>query len=421
VQIAGFETCGSWFVEKPQNFNEHTTMQFIFRFGQQVTAAMPLEGIQALFVKAKSGRKDTLLSSVGGKLSNMHQVRKEDFSRLALIKPSDINDEFLGFFSMVVSYAKAGPKQAATDGPKMALPLMPRTDHLAIYTKFIRGKLGDQLKCDSLYQIVKLLAAYKGDGSGDMDENFKGDEFDKAKFKWDNGIKGANNKKAELLVSDWMKGLQDGKKDLMAEQDKIIDGQIGKLGDRMEYLYQGKHDRLVPIFEFRDLGSSSAPDLKKSLVAFEDAVVAAHKEYSNPPKKLRVRDPEIKRDNKCPATTTNKPPPPPLRLPPPPPPPTPPPPPPTDICGDWYKIVLDYFEIRGKNFDATKFGTDGSGLEQQVKGCGELTKWHFEYTPNDPRFAWFAKGQLPIGTKACVGRAVVSAGGEGPDGCTGAG
>ena len=64
---------------------------------------------------------------------------------------------------------------------------------------------------------------------------------------------------------------------------------------------------------------------------------------------------------------------------------------------------------------------DGSGLEMQVKGCGALTQWHFEYTPHDPRFAWFAHGQLPIGTKACVGRAVVSAGGEGPDGCTGAG
>jgi len=105
----------------------------------------------------------------------------------------------------------------------------------------------------------------------------------------------------------------------------------------------------------------------------------------------------------------------------PPPPPPPPPPPHADICGDWYKVVLDYFEIRGKDFEVDKFGADGSGLRNQIAGCGKLTKWSFTYTPKDPRFAWFAHGQLPIGTKACVGRAVVAAGGEGPDGCTGSG
>ncbi|KAL2045470.1 hypothetical protein N7G274_001898 [Stereocaulon virgatum] len=103
------------------------------------------------------------------------------------------------------------------------------------------------------------------------------------------------------------------------------------------------------------------------------------------------------------------------------PPPPPPPPPDADICGDWYKVVLDYFEIRGVSFDPDKFGADGAGLKKQIEGCGKLTKWSFTYTPNDPRFAWFAHGQLPLGTKACVGRAVVSAGGEGPDGCTGSG
>lgn len=94
---------------------------------------------------------------------------------------------------------------------------------------------------------------------------------------------------------------------------------------------------------------------------------------------------------------------------------------PSDICGTWYKVVLDYFEVRGKDFDPTKFGTDGSGLKQQIQGCGALTQWHFEYTPNDPRFAWFAHGNLPMGTKGCVGRAVVSAGGESADGCKGSG
>lgn len=52
----------------------------------------------------------------------------------------------------------------------------------------------------------------------------------------------------------------------------------------------------------------------------------------------------------------------------PPPPPPPPPPPAADICGDWYKFLFDHFEIYGRNFDADKFGTDGSGLKHQIKG-----------------------------------------------------
>ena len=51
-----------------------------------------------------------------------------------------------------------------------------------------------------------------------------------------------------------------------------------------------------------------------------------------------------------------------------PPPPPPPPPPAADICGDWYKLFLDHFEIYGKNFDANKFGRDGSGLKKQIQG-----------------------------------------------------
>jgi hypothetical protein len=43
-------------------------------------------------------------------------------------------------------------------------------------------------------------------------------------------------------------------------------------------------------------------------------------------------------------------------------------------------------------------------------GCGYLTEWSFEPRTADPQgYQWFAKRNMPIGTKACVGRAVVSA------------
>lgn len=98
------------------------------------------------------------------------------------------------------------------------------------------------------------------------------------------------------------------------------------------------------------------------------------------------------------------------------------PPPAADQCGDWYKFMLDHFEVYGKNFDGSKLGSDGSGLKKQIQGCGDLTSWHFDQKTNDPHgYQWYASGNLPIGTKDCVGHAVVSAGGASPDGCNGAG
>ncbi|PMD53955.1 uncharacterized protein K444DRAFT_699591 [Hyaloscypha bicolor E] len=99
---------------------------------------------------------------------------------------------------------------------------------------------------------------------------------------------------------------------------------------------------------------------------------------------------------------------------------TAPPSPAADTCGDSYKFVLDHFDVYGKNFDPTKFGTDGSGLKKQIQGCGALTGWSFK-TLTSETYQWHASGNLPIGTKACVGRAVVSAGGASADGCHGAG
>ncbi|KAL8684800.1 MAG: hypothetical protein Q9224_006126, partial [Gallowayella concinna] len=86
-------------------------------------------------------------------------------------------------------------------------------------------------------------------------------------------------------------------------------------------------------------------------------------------------------------------------------------------CDVSYRVVLDRFELRGKNLPDAKFGKDGEGLHEEVGGCGAITKWHFEWTPDDSVFEWYASGQLPIGTKACVGRALVSAGGSSGGGC----
>ena len=92
-----------------------------------------------------------------------------------------------------------------------------------------------------------------------------------------------------------------------------------------------------------------------------------------------------------------------------------------DSCKCHWALLLDTFTIRGRDFDTAKFSTDGESLRKQVAGCGGLNDWQFSYTNEDPRFDWVATGRLAVGDKACLGRAVVSAGGEDVDGCHGAG
>ncbi|KAK4983211.1 hypothetical protein LTR50_007357 [Elasticomyces elasticus] len=90
-------------------------------------------------------------------------------------------------------------------------------------------------------------------------------------------------------------------------------------------------------------------------------------------------------------------------------------------CDVSYKFFYDSFEIRGKNLPDGLFGAEGEGLHSQMSGCGALTDWNFERTPDDCCFQWYASGHLTVGTKACVGRALESAGGSGDGNCHGAG
>ena len=97
------------------------------------------------------------------------------------------------------------------------------------------------------------------------------------------------------------------------------------------------------------------------------------------------------------------------------PPPTPTPAAPAiDTCGTSYKFVYDTFTITG-NFDV---GDNGEKLRMQVSGCDGLTHWKF--TGSAPA-GWTATGHTLVGNKACIGRAVLSAGGTTKGACHGAG
>ncbi|KAI1775061.1 hypothetical protein F4818DRAFT_441885 [Hypoxylon cercidicola] len=86
-----------------------------------------------------------------------------------------------------------------------------------------------------------------------------------------------------------------------------------------------------------------------------------------------------------------------------------------------YMFLFDLFEIRSENLPDAKVAADGRGLKKELSGCGAPMKWNFETTPTTSGFQWYASGHLPIGTKDCVGDALVTTGGSGERNCGGGG
>ena len=239
-----------------------------------------------------------------------------------------------------------------------------------------------------------------------------------------------------LKVSDWIQSIQDGTEgkdtDKLTLLDRALDSSIGGLNDgfTLENVLDSNPARPVPLFEFRRLTGVLSPDMSTRVAKAEQAIIGYHKPGGGVrfvKKRTNGKYAHVKRQT-CPtsvapptSTSTPAPPPPSSPAPPPPPPSAPPAGPDIDACDVSYKVAYDSFEIRGKNLDPTKFGDNGDGLKKQLGGCGKISKWNFQLTPSDPTYAWFANGELPIGVKNCVGRAVVSAGGANAADCHGAG
>jgi hypothetical protein len=92
-----------------------------------------------------------------------------------------------------------------------------------------------------------------------------------------------------------------------------------------------------------------------------------------------------------------------------------------DTCNTQYDFSVDEFDIRGINFDPEKLGVNGEGLKKQIEGCSKpIVYWNWELTPDDCCFQWHASGKIRVGAKGCLGRAVVSAGGNNNQ-CAGSG
>lgn len=155
-------TCNRWTITTPDVGKDFEDILW----SPSVTAPLPLEAISDLFVKNTAHQAHALLPEVKGQgmrcLASrwMISVTKDFFqSSPNGISSTAVKDDVLGFFSLVISYAKAARSFNVDESLKMSTTIMPRTDFTTIFTQ-VKGVVpGD------LYDLVKVLACYKNDGT----------------------------------------------------------------------------------------------------------------------------------------------------------------------------------------------------------------------------------------------------------------
>ncbi|KAL8918374.1 MAG: hypothetical protein Q9208_007393 [Pyrenodesmia sp. 3 TL-2023] len=144
-------TCNPWSVVSPETGGSPDS---IF-WAAQVTAPLPLEAISDLFNQAVNEQASALLPKIRPE-KNMVHVTKDFFQTSPNGISSDtVTDDVLGFFSLVISYAKGARKEESDTSPKEIISIMPRTDFTNIFSLLKADVSGD------LYNIVTKLACYK--------------------------------------------------------------------------------------------------------------------------------------------------------------------------------------------------------------------------------------------------------------------
>lgn len=144
-------TCNPWTVVLPKKRGGADRMTW----APQVTAPLPLEAISDLFSKSLSGPSSALLPTQNPGV-NMVYVTKDFFqSKPNGISSDNVKADVLGFFSLVVSYAKAARVFDEDESPKGLISIMPRTDFTNIFNQVKPAIPG------TLYDIIKILACYK--------------------------------------------------------------------------------------------------------------------------------------------------------------------------------------------------------------------------------------------------------------------
>ncbi|KAL8959825.1 MAG: hypothetical protein Q9193_003375 [Seirophora villosa] len=223
-------TCNPWTITKPNKAGAFRDLAW----STQVTAPLPLEAIHELFEKAAANEASPLLPGINP-AKGMVYVTKDFFQANPHgISPDSVERDVLGFFSLVLSYAKGALTVTNGNSPKKIISIMPRTDWTTIF---------DQIKpavSGSLYDLVKILACYRSvDGvveidqvycEGNLNDPKPNSQMDEQVFSLSSG--GQSDK---CSVKEWMQSIQDNHSpDRLSQADKVIDGSIGGLGKALE-------------------------------------------------------------------------------------------------------------------------------------------------------------------------------------------
>lgn len=149
-------TCNPWTIIEPEEDGAAAGL----KWAMQVTAPLPLEAISDLFSKAVTGGSSALLPSISPE-RGVVSVTKDFFQASPNgISSDSVTDDVLGFFSLVISYAKGAKEEDEDTSPKEIISIMPRTDWANIFNQVKSGIP------DSLYDAVKIVACYKRSGDG---------------------------------------------------------------------------------------------------------------------------------------------------------------------------------------------------------------------------------------------------------------
>ncbi|KAI0151819.1 hypothetical protein GGR57DRAFT_503747 [Xylariaceae sp. FL1272] len=259
----------------------------LYSFQPQVTAAMPMEGVLQLLSDAKADVKTNVLINHDLPYNKKIIVlTKKDFMGFATIRPADVTDEFLGFFSLLTTYCVVASEGDRVNGPKRGLNIMPRTNFLTMYNMFARDKLQEAFaNSQSLYSIVRTVAAlHSARDIQDLRFLWKPEDLrNDVSENWPE--KDLNRETGNLAVKlflDTLQGLNTRQLDLLMLMDKMVrHGQIGGLDDRVEGVYQARA-KPAPIFEFRDLEPVPSTQLPSRIIAFNEKVIELHKQVASP-------------------------------------------------------------------------------------------------------------------------------------------
>jgi hypothetical protein len=275
VKIEGHDDLGPWEVKWPADPLDIKTI----KFDPQVTTAIPLEGILKLLADWKTrvpSDKNPLVGHIEGNAKAIKILVKDDFKSFQKIKPDDVDPEFLGAFTLLTAYATLAHTSNKQEGPKKIIPIMPRSDFVTLYNKYIEPKIKSQLgDKTTLLQIVQQISGQKDSIAKQVFTWTGNEKAAKPKENWDG--RDDDLKSGKLEVQKFLKYLQGDDKganklDLVKLMDKTLrNGQIGGLGDKLEQVGASK---VAPLFELRELDSIKGADLGKALGKFEDKVMA---------------------------------------------------------------------------------------------------------------------------------------------------